>query len=296
MAEKKAASLSLSERQQLVERDSRVVPLSWQAELLSLSRSSLYYQPKPPSEREVAIKHRIDAVYTAYPFYGSRRIQAVLQAEFGSLARNTVRQYMHEMGISAVYPGPNLSRRDHQQRVYPYLLRHLAITAANQVWAIDITYVRLRHGWMYLVAIIDWYSRYIISWALQDTLEIGFVLETVDHALGLAHPQSCNSDQGSHCTSPLYTQRLTAAGVQVSMDGRGRALDNIAIERFWRSYKYEEVYLHDYASPREARQATARYLTFYNHERPHQALEYRTPAARYFAPGHVAGTSGSGPI
>lgn len=296
MAEKKAASLSLSERQQLVERDSRVVPLSWQAELLSLSRSSLYYQPKPPSEREVAIKHRIDAVYTAYPFYGSRRIQAVLQAEFGSLARNTVRQYMHEMGISAVYPGPNLSRRDHQQRVYPYLLRHLAITAANQVWAIDITYVRLRHGWMYLVAIIDWYSRYIISWALQDTLEIGFVLETVDHALGLAHPQICNSDQGSHFTSPLYTQRLTAAGVQVSMDGRGRALDNIAIERFWRSYKYEEVYLHDYASPREARQATARYLTFYNHERPHQALEYRTPAARYFAPGHVAGTSGSGPI
>lgn len=279
-----------------MERTACEVPLSEQAKVLSLSRSSLYYQPRQASAREVAIKHRIDELYTAYPFYGSRRIQAVLQPEFGSLARNTVRQYMHEMGISAIYPGPNLSRRQHEHRVYPYLLRNLDITAANQVWAIDITYVRLRHGWMYVVAIIDWYSRYIVSWALQETLEMSFVLETIDGALGLAHPHICNSDQGSHFTSPLYTQRLEAAGVQVSMDGRGRALDNIAIERFWRSYKYEEVYLHEYASPREARQGTARYLSFYNHERPHQALAYCTPAARYFAPAHAAARSGDGPI
>lgn len=266
-----------------MERAADDLPLSEQAKLLSLSRSSLYYQPRPASEREVAIKHRIDELYTAYPFYGSRRIQAVLQPEFGSLARNTVRQYMQEMDISAVYPGPNLSRRQHDHRVYPYLLRRLDITAPNQVWAIDITYVRLRTGWMYLAAIIDWYSRYIISWVLDDTLEIGFVLQAVEQALAVATPQICNSDQGSHFTSPLYTQRLEIAGVRLSMDGRGRALDNIAIERFWRSYKYEEVYIHDYGSPREARQGAARYLPFYNHERPHQALEYQTPAAVYFA-------------
>ena len=210
-------------RQQLVEREASDLPLSEQAHLLSLSRSSLYYQPRQVSAREVALKHRIDEVYTAYPFYGSRRIQAVLQPEFGSLARNTVRQYMHDMGISAIYPGPNLSRRQHEHRVYPYLLRNLAITAPNQVWAIDITYVRLCQGWMYLVAVIDWYSRYIVSWSLQHTLEIDFVLETVDRALGLAKPHICNSDQGSHFTSPLYTRRLEAAGVQISMDGRGRA-------------------------------------------------------------------------
>lgn len=266
-----------------MERDAQALPLSEQAKLLSLSRSSLYYQPRPPAAREVAIKHRIDEVYTAYPFYGSRRIHAVLQPEFGSLARNTVRQYMREMDICAVYPGPNVSRQQHGHRVYPYLLRHRDITAPNQVWAIDITYVRLRSGWMYLTAIIDWYSRYSISWALDDTLEIGFVLHAVEQALAVATPQIWNSDQGSHFTSPQYTQRLEAAGVQLRMDGKGRALDTIAIERFWRSYKYEEVYLHDYGSPREARQRAARYLPCYNQERPHQALAYRTPAAVYFA-------------
>ena len=296
MAEKKAASLNLSQRQELVERDSNEIALSVQAQLLSLSRSSLYYQPRPPSTREVAIKHRIDELYTAYPFYGSRRIQVVLQPEFGTLARNTVRQYMHEMGICAIYPGPNLSRRHHEHRVFPYLLRNVTASTPNQVWGIDIWDVRLRQGWMYLVAVIDWYSRYIMSWQLDDTLELAFVLEAVETALAVATPQIWNSDQGSHFTSPLYTQRLERAGVRISMDGRGRALDNIPSERFWRSYKYEEVYLHDYASPREARQAAARYLAFYNHERPHQALGYQTPATIYFAARSGTADSSSGPI
>jgi len=169
-------------------------------------------------------------------------------------------------------------------KIYPYLLRGLDITRPNQVWGIDITYIRLLAGWMYLVAVLDWFSRYVVSWALSDTLEIPFVLEAVEQALLVATPLIWNSDQGSHFTSPQYTHQLEVAGVQISMDGRGRALDNIFTERFWRSLKYEEIYLHDYGSPREARQGITRYMGFYNHERPHQALDYRTPAATYFAP------------
>jgi putative transposase len=252
--------------------------------LLSISRTHLYYQAAPPSAREVAIKHRIDELYTACPFYGSRRMQVLLEPQFGPLARNTVRRYMQEMGIAAIYPGPKLSKQHPDHRIYPYLLRHLTAAYPNHVWGVDITYVRLRGSWLYLVAILDWFSRYVVSWALDDTLEIGFVLHAVEQALRLATPTIWNSDQGSHFTSPQYTAQLEAAGVQISMDGRGRALDNIFTERFWRSLKYEEIYLHDYGSPREARQGITHYIGFYNHERPHQALEYRTPAALYFAP------------
>ena len=211
-------------------------------------------------------------------------MQVLLEPQFGPLARNTIRRSMQEMGITAVYPGPNLSKRHPDHRVYPYLLRHLTAAYPNHVWGVDITYVRLRGSWLYLVAILDWFSRYVVSWVLDDTLEIGFVLEAVEQALRLATPMICNSDQGSHFTSPQYTRQLEAAGVQISMDGRGRALDNIFTERFWRSLKYEEVYLHDYSSLREARQGITRYIGFYNYERPHQALEYRTPATLYFAP------------
>lgn len=267
-----------------MEYQDRELPLLQQADLLSLSRSSLYYQPVPPSAREVAIKHRIDELYTAHPFYGSRKIQVLLQPEFGTLARNTVRRYMQEMGIAAIYPGPNLSRRRLDHRVYPYLLHGVTASFPNHVWGIDITYIRLRQGWMYLVAVLDWYARYVVSWALDETLEMPFVLEAVEQALAVATPRIWNSDQGSHFTSPQYTQRVEAAGVQLSMDGKGRALDNVFTERFWRSLKYEEVYLYDYASPREARQGVTRYMTLYNGQRPHQALDYRTPAAVYFAP------------
>jgi len=163
--------------------------------LLNISRTHLYYQPVPPSAREVAIKHRIDELFTAYPFYGSRRLQALLEPEFGPIARNTVRRYMQEMGIAAVYPGPNLSKRRADHRVYPYLLRHVTAAQPNHIWGVDITYVRLLGGWLYLVAILDWFSRYVVSWALSDTIEIAFVLEAVEHALTLATPAIWNSDR-----------------------------------------------------------------------------------------------------
>jgi putative transposase len=188
---------------------------------------------------------------------------------------------MREMGIAGIAPGPNLSKRTAAHKVYPYLLRGLKINRPNQVWGIDITYIRLRNGWMYLVAVLDWFSRYVVSWGLDQTLEMPFVLQAVDTALKLGRPTIWNSDQGSHFTSPQYTERLLLAGVQISMDGKGRALDNILTERLWRSVKYEEVYLHDYASPREARLGLTKYLSFYNQERLHQSLDNRTPAEVY---------------
>lgn len=252
-----------------------------QADLLSLSRASLYYQPVGPSPEELALKRRIDEIYTAHPFYGSRKIVVVLQPDF-IVNRKAVQRHMREMGLAGIVPGPNLSKRNIAHKIYPYLLRHLNIIRPNQVWGIDITYIRLATGWMYLVAVLDWFSRFVVSWELDQTLELPFVLAAVQRALAQATPQIWNSDQGSHFTSPQYTELLTTAQIQISMDGRGRALDNIFVERLWRSVKYEEVYLHEYASPREARQGLTRYFEFYDHERPHQALDYRTPAEVYF--------------
>jgi putative transposase len=275
------SNLSHEQRVALVERESNELPLIQQAALLSVSRSSLYYQPREPSAEEIAIKHRIDELYTQSPFYGSRKIKAQLRREGVVISRKTVQRHMREMGIVAIYPGPNLSRRQHKEHVFPYLLRNLVIRAPNQVWGIDITYIRMLKGWMYLVAVLDWYSRYVISWELDLTLEMPFVLAAVEHALSIAVPVIWNSDQGSHFTSPQYLQLLRDAQVQISMDSKGRALDNIFTERLWRTVKYEEVYLHDYASPKEARQQLSQYFEFYNHQRPHQALEYLTPAEVY---------------
>jgi len=278
-------SLAREERVALVDRARSEFPLSLQADLLSLSRASLYYQPRPPSAEEVRLKHRIDEIYTQSPFYGARKIAAQLQREGMGINRKTAGRYMSEMGIAAIYPGPNLSKRNQTEGVYPYLLRHITSAYPNHIWGIDITYIRLRGGWMYLVAILDWYSRYIVSWELDQTLELPFVLTAVQQALGQAVPLICNSDQGSHLTTPHYCQLLQAANVQISMDGKGRALDNIFTERLWRTVKYEEVYIHDYTSPREARQALTRYFEFYNHERIHQALDYQIPAEVYFHKG-----------
>jgi len=265
----------------MVEHQAEALALSTQAELLGISRSSLYYQPVPPPPKEVALKHRIDELYTTYPFYGSRKITSILAEERGPINRKRVQRYMREMGIQGIAPGPNLSKRLTEHRVYPYLLRHLTAQRPNQIWGCDITYIRLRHGWLYLVAILDWWSRYVVSWQLDETLELGFVLDAIAQARTIATPEIWNTDQGSHFTSPQVTQPLLAAGVQISMDGKGRAYDNIFTERLWRSVKYEEVYLSDYANPREARQGLARYFRFYNTERPHQALDYRRPAERY---------------
>ncbi len=268
----------------MVEYEERILPLSVQAELLGVSRASLYYQPVAPAPEEVALKHRIDELYTAHPFYGSRRITAQLRREGRVINRKQVQRHMREMGIQALYPGPNLSKRCQEHHVYPYLLRGLTIGQPDMVWGIDITYIRLRAGWLYLVAVLDWFSRYVISWALDQSLEIAFVLDAVERALAQATPMIWNSDQGSHFTSPQYLDRLQQAGVHISMDGKGRALDNIFTERLWRTIKYEEVYLHDYETPRQARQQLTAYLSFYNEQRPHQSLAYRTPAEVYFAP------------
>jgi len=254
------------------------LPLYRQSELLGISRASLYYRSAGPSEREIKLKHRIDEIYTAYPFYGYRRIHQHLAREGTEVNRKTVQSYMREMGLEAIYPGPNLSKRDLQHRVYPYLLRGLAITRPCQVFGTDITYIRLAHGWLYLVAVIDWYSRYVVSWELADSLEIEFVLKAVERALATGRPDIFNSDQGSHFTSQQYVQMVEAAGVKVSMDGRGRALDNVFTERLWRSLKYECVFINEFESPKQARQLIREYFDFYNNTRLHQSLAYKTPA------------------
>ncbi len=259
------------------------LPISRQAGLLGLNRTHLYYQPAAPPAAALTLKRRIDEIYTATPFYGIRRITAQLHREGVVVNHKAVARHMREMGLVALYPGPNLSRRAQQAAVYPYLLRGLAITRANQVWSIDITYIRLAAGWLYLVAVLDWYSRYIISWELDQTLAQPFVTAAVQTALGTATPEIFNSDQGSHFTSPQYTGLLKAAGTRISMDGRGRALDNVFVERLWRTVKQEEVYLHEYQSPREARTQLTAYLAFYNERRLHQALDYQTPAEVYRA-------------
>ena len=259
------------------------IPIIKQTELLTINRSSLYYRPIAISLGELNLRRQIDELYTKYPYYGSRRIAAIL-----NINRKTVRRLMREMGIYAIYPGPNLSRRNHKQSVYPYLLNNITASYPNHVWGIDITYIRLQHGWMYLVAIIDLYSRYIISWELSQTLEIDFVLIAVRRALGQGKPLIWNSDQGSHFTSPKYIELLKEASVQISMDGKNRAIDNIFIERFWRSLKYEDVYLKDYQTPREARIGIAEYMRYYNSERPHQSLDYRIPSEFYYTPAESA--------
>jgi putative transposase len=283
LKKKLVSTLTRAERMLLLDRPATERALRPQADLLTLSRRSLYYQPTPPPAEEVAIKHAIDAIYTAQPSYGSRRIAVILERDHHLVVnRKAVQRHMREMGIVGISPGPTLSRRTSEQRVYPYLLRNMVAVRPNHVWAIDITYIRLVAGWMYLVAVLDLYARYVVSWALDDTLEQPFVLDAVSRALAAATPQIWNSDQGSHFTSPQYTSLLEAAGVQISMAGKGRALDNIFIERLWRSVKYEEVYLTEYQAPRDARIGLGRYLRHYNEDRPHSTLGYQTPAAVYY--------------
>ena len=269
------------ERLPLLERDTAELPLTTQTALLSLNRSSLYYRPVAPSPQEVALKHRIDEIFTERPYYGVRRITAQLRREGVLVNHKAVARHMREMGLAGICPGPNLSKRAHQAGIYPYLLRDVRAERPNHIWGIDITYIRLRGGWMYLVAVLDWFSRYVVSWELDQSLAQPFVMTAVERALAVATPVIWNSDQGSHFTSPHYTSVLLAAGVQISMDGRGRALDNIFTERLWRTIKWEEVYLHDYGTPRAARGSRTEYLQFYNQERLHQALDYRTPAEVY---------------
>lgn len=224
----------------------------------------------------------LDEQYTQTPYYGIRRMTAWLRSQGYQVNHKRVVRLLHTMGLETVYPKPRLSQPHPTHRVYPYLLRGVPITRVNQVWSTDITYIRLHGGFVYLVAVMDWFSRYVLSWALSITMDVSFCLEALEQALGVATPDIFNSDQGAQFTSLEFTGRLETAGIQISMDGRGRALDNVFVERLWRTVKYEEVYWKDYETPREAMQGLAQFFVRYNGLRQHQALGYQTPAAVYF--------------
>jgi putative transposase len=252
-----------------------------QCTLLGLARSSWYYQPRPPSATTQELLDRLDEQYTRTPFYGTRRMTAWLRREGYAVNRKRVRRLLQLLGLETIYPKPHTSTLAPGHRLYPYLLRGLPITQADQVWSSDITYIRLRQGWVYLVAILDWYSRYVVAWELSNTLDGAFCLTALERALAQAQPTIFNTDQGSQFTSLEFTGRLLAADVRISMDGRGRALDNVFVERLWRTVKYEEVYLKGYETVPVATRSLGDYFRFYNEERLHQALAYRTPAAVY---------------
>ena len=224
---------------------------------------------------------QIDEEFTRHPFYGSRRIAAWLKRQGHDVNRKRVRRLMRKMGIEAIYPKLNLSKRAAEHRIYPYLLRGVGIKSPDQVWSSDITYIRMKHGFIYLVAVIDWYSRYVLSFEVSNTLDKDFCIKALKRALTVSTPEIFNTDQGSQFTSDEFTGILIESGIAVSMDGRGRALDNVFVERLWRSVKYEEVYLYDYEYVRDSVRRLREYFQFYNMERPHQALEYKTPNEVY---------------
>lgn len=225
---------------------------------------------------------QIDEIYTDYPFYGSRRILAQLNRIGINIGIKKVRSLMKKMGIEAIYPKPNLSKSNPEHKVYPYLLKNVVIDKPNQVWSTDITYIKMKRGWLYLAAVMDWYSRYVLSWELSNTLDMDFCLKSLHIALKTGKPKIFNSDQGSQFTSLKFTSELEAKNIRVSMDGRGRAFDNIFIERLWRSVKYEEVYLNEYFSTKDVYLGLKNYFKFYNEKRLHQSLDYQTPAEIHF--------------
>jgi putative transposase len=248
-----------------------------------MARSSWYYAPCGETPENLALMRLLDEQYTHTPFYGVERMTAWLRQQGYTVNLKRVRRVLRRMGLEALYPKPRLSRPGGEERRYPYLLRGRAITAVNDVWSTDITYVRMQHGFVYLVAVLDWYSRYVLAWELSNTLDTHFCLAALEVALQHGQPRIFNTDQGAQFTSAVYTGRLEQAGIQISWDGRGRALDNVFVERLWRSVKWEEVYLHDYQTVADAVSGLDRYFRFYNQERPHQALQYQTPAQVFAA-------------
>jgi putative transposase len=252
-----------------------------QCQLLGLSRSSLYYEPAAETAENLRLMRLIDQEYTAHPFLGSRRLTAWLIGQGEAVNRKRVQRLMRLMGLEAIYPKPKLSAARAGHRIYPYLLRGVSIQRPDQVWSTDITYAPLASGFMYLAAVIDWFSRYVVAWRLSNTLDGSFCLELLDEALAQGRPEVFNTDQGVQFTAEAFTGRLEAAGVKVSMDGKGRCLDNVFVERLWRTVKYEDIYLRRYETVPELTQGLENYFPFYNEERPHQALDYRTPAEVY---------------
>jgi len=271
-----------------------------QCNLLGLNRSSLYYQPRPfaresmhntgqmiipvqETEKNLSIMKRIDELYIDHPFYGSRNMRTVLNREGYQVNRKRIQRLMRLMGIQAIYPKPRLSIGGQGHKIYPYLLKGLTIDRPDQVWCSDITYIRLTHGFVYLVAVMDWYSRFVLSWRLSNTLDTEFCLEALKEALDRGKPDIFNTDQGSQFTSEDHTGLLKEAGIKISMDGRGRVFDNILIERLWRTLKYQDIYIKDYQTVMELSVGLDAYFKFYNYERPHQSLGARTPARVYYS-------------
>lgn len=252
-----------------------------QCQVLGLSRSGLYYQPTEESPENLTFMRLLDEQYTRTPFYGVLRMTAWLKQQGYEVNAKRVRRLVRCMGLEAIYPKPNMSRAAPEHRIYPYLLNDVAIERVDHVWSADITYIRLRQGFVYLVAIIEWYSRYVLAWEVSVSLDSSFCLSALERALQVTQPEIFNTDQGTQFTSQAFTGRLLADGIHISMDGRGRAFDNIFVERLWRSVKYEEVYLKDYRDVQESITGLGSYFEFYNHERLHQSLDYQTPAGVY---------------
>ena len=268
MVKKKVGCLNLSQKKELIDQIPDALSIRQQCELIGLNRSILYYEPVLVSTETLNIMTRIDEIYTAYPFYGSRKMTISLKQEGLLIGRERVQKLMRQMAIEAIYPKPKLSIKDKQHTIYPYLLADYSIERPNQVWSSDITYIRLQQGFMYLVAIIDWYSRYV---------EASFCMEALEEALEKGTPYIFNSDQGSQFTCKDYTGVLLQNKIKISMDGKGRALDNIFVERLWRSVKYEDIYLKSYETVLDLKNGLNKYFAFYNNKRYHQSLKYKTP-------------------
>ena len=272
--------MSAPDRRGLLQRDHESLSIRRQCQLLSVARSSIYRPPRPANDNDVELMRRIDQLFTAWPFLGSRRMMAMLNGEGRRINRKRVQRLMRKMGIAALGPKPRTTKPAPGHKIFPYLLRHMVIDRPNQVWAADITYVPIGQGFLYLVAIIDWASRAVLAWRLSNTMDTSFCASALEEALArFGKPDIFNTDQGSQFTSAAFTGTLAATGVRISMDGRGRWMDNVFIERLWRSLKYEDIYLKGYSDGHEAKAGIARWIEFYNFQRPHQALENRAPMA-----------------
>jgi len=286
----------IEERRAALERGHPSISIRRQCELLGLNRATAYYRKRPEDPTNVALREAIREQYEKTPFYGVPRMTESLRQVGRPVGPKRVRRLTRSMGLMAIYPKRRLSLPNKAHKVYPYLLRDVKIERPDQVWATDITYIHLKEGCAYLTAVLDWASRYVLSWELSNTLDAAFCVDALEEALAISKPEIFNSDQGSQYTGERFTGRLKEAEIQISMDGKGRALDNVIVERFWRSVKYEEVYLHDYASMSEARKGVERYMRFYNHERPHSSLGWRTPAEKYFDNREAEGESRFAPV
>jgi putative transposase len=272
--------MSAPDRRELLDRDHAALSIRRQCVLLGVARSGVYRAPRPANDNDLALMRRIDELFVAWPFLGSRRMTALLRAEGHCVNRKRVQRLMRKMGIVALGPKPRTTKPAPGHKIFPYLLRGMAIERPNQVWAADITYVPIGRGFLYLVAVIDWASRAVLAWRLSNTMDVSFCVSALEEALArFGKPDIFNTDQGSQFTSATFTGTLAAAGIRISMDGRGRWMDNVFIERLWRSLKHEDIYLKGYADGREARAGIASWITFYNGRRPHQALGDRTPMA-----------------